>query len=358
MIHGIVVRNTDPKACYFAWPSVTVTQSGTVAAVCSGLRRRHIDPWGKTVLCLSRDGGLNFEAPRVINDSPLDDRDAGIICLGGESLLVTWFSVDVTQYDQWIKNALPPEEYEEARAVMDANSPDTIRANRGSWILLSPDGGESWEGPIRCPVNTPHGPIALPGGRLFYLGKGFSQDQGEVSGQIMSYESLDGGRTWQYLGTVPETEAAPVKAMHEPHAAAWPDGFVLGVIRVQAKDGETTYLTRSRDGGRTWTPPEDCPLGGYPTHLCVHSSGALVATYGWRHAPYGQRARVSFDRGETWSREIVLRQDGSSGDLGYPCTVELPGGSLYTVYYQAVPGETPTSIQYTRWTLDEFKSLF
>ena len=39
------------------------------------------------------------------------------------------------------------------------------------------------------------------------------------------------------------------------------------------------------------------------------------------------------------------------GDLGYPATVELSDGSLFTVYYQRVPGDRQDSILYTRWEL-------
>ena len=353
MRHGVVMRDTDPAKWYFAWPSVAVTESGKVAVVCSGLRRRHIDPWGKTVLAVSRDGGVTFDPPRVIRNSPLDDRDAGIVSLGGERLLATCFSVDVRQYDQWIKDALPPVEYGEARRVMDANGPEDVAANKGSWVFLSPDGGETWDAAMRCPVNTPHGPVRLKDGRLFYLGKGFSDKDDTVAGAIECWESTDEGRTWTKKGAVPETDRAPRDMMHEPHAAVWEDRYALGAIRVHHDGWASTYLTRSCDGGVTWTEPEPSPLGGIPTHLLIHSSGALVAVYGWRKAPYGQRARVSRDRGMTWGEEIVLRGDGEMGDLGYPCTAELPDGSLYTVYYQALPGEKNTSIQYTRWTLDE-----
>jgi hypothetical protein len=31
--------------------------------------------------------------------------------------------------------------------------------------------------------------------------------------------------------------------------------------------------------------------------------------------------------------EIVLREDGGSGDLGYPWSAPLPGGRVLSVYY-------------------------
>ena len=59
----------------------------------------------------------------------------------------------------------------------------------------------------------------------------------------------------------------------------------------------------------------------------------LFRSYGYRLPPFGLRARLSEDDGRTWGREIVLREDGGSWDLGYPRVVERAPGELLTVYY-------------------------
>ena len=87
---------------------------------------------------------------------------------------------------------------------------------------------------------------------------------------------------------------------------------------------------------------------------CRLSDRTDHAAYGYRRSPYGQRAKISRDGGQTWSREIVLDDQGIDGDLGYPCTVELPDGSLITAYYQKLPGDNFCSVLYTKWTLAEF----
>jgi len=43
---------------------------------------------------------------------------------------------------------------------------------------------------------------------------------------------------------------------------------------------------------------------------------------------------VSADGGRTWRHDLVIRDDGSDGDLRYPCSAEIPDGSISTVYYQ------------------------
>ena len=61
----------------------------------------------------------------------------------------------------------------------------------------------------------------------------------------------------------------------------------------------------------------------------------------------GVRAVLSHDGGETWDIDntIVLRSDGGTasqlnpnpaggaGDVGYPISVELDGGRVFTAYY-------------------------
>ena len=61
--------------------------------------------------------------------------------------------------------------------------------------------------------------------------------------------------------------------------------------------------------------------------------GRLCLTYGYRAEPWGIHARLSEDNGVTWTEPIVLRDDGSDRDLGYPRTVQRPDGKIVTVYY-------------------------
>jgi hypothetical protein len=84
-----------------------------------------------------------------------------------------------------------------------------------------------------------------------------------------------------------------------------------------------------------------------------HSSGLLVLTYGYRQEPFGQRVAVSSDEGATWEHDWIIRDDTPDYDLGYPATVELADGSLFTVYYQKVPGDTKCSLHWSRFQLPE-----
>ena len=127
------------------------------------------------------------------------------------------------------------------------------------------------------------------------------------------------------------------------------------------------YVATSEDGV-TWTEltrlTEDM-LGG-PPHLMQMSNGVVVLTYGYRESLCGTRARLSYDGGVTWGKEIILAVSASSNntDCGYPSTVEIEPGVLISAYYQPYSrqdiiqndkGELNGSLMYTKWMLTETK---
>ncbi len=367
--HGAVCAMPDQFLGYFGWPSVARLEDGTLAAVSSGLRSEHVCPFGRTVLCTSSDEGRTWTAPRVINDGPLDDRDAGVVCLGGRRMLVTWFSSDTRRYyaSEWIRKivaALPPEKQSWWAAGM-ARMTDSAKARfEGAWVRVSEDGGETWGPAIRAPLNSPHGPTRRRDGSLLYLGKECRTFDQMEKGRIVAMASTDSGASWSALGEVPLIPGTDWGSYHEAHAAELADGRLLGMIRLQNCPGPNGDVTRaglvnfsivqteSADGGRTWTVPRGLGFHGSPPHILQHSSGCLVLTYGYRLKPFGQRVALSRDGGLTWDTDWVLRDDGPDGDLGYPATVELPGGELLSVYYQKPHAVTDKcALLCSRWRL-------
>lgn len=332
--------------------------NGTLVVVASGLREWHICPWGKTVLLVSHDEGITWSDPRVIRDSPIDDRDAGVLALGDGRLLVSLFSSDPR-----------PFEFEEAadaqmRAGWHAHlaqlRDEDVRPHVGSWVLLSEDGGASWSKPIASPVSSPHGPIRLSDGRLLYLGK----DARDLSGAgIACAVSDDHGLSWSIIGEVPLPSGTTASNYHEPHVVELDGGRLIGMIRIENAppviDLEAAGFphfglmqTESRDGGRTWSPARSTIVRhGAPPHVFRHSSGVLACAYSHRRQPYGQRAMFSRDAGSSWDADWVLRDDGPTWDLGYPASVELADGTVLSVYYQQFAAGEPCSLLWSRWSL-------
>ncbi len=358
--HGTIARLPDERFGYFGWPCVTRTPDGTLIVASSGLRSEHVCPFGKEVLNVSHDAGRTWSAPRVIHDSPIDDRDAGI-CSWGNKVLLSWFRSDTRQYREagW----LPEKERERWDAVFAAWTDDMVKDLLGSYVMRSDDGGETFGDPIRVPVSAPHGPIVLQDGGLLYLGKPYGVFDDLRFGPVLAVRSDDEGETWQELGEVPLCPGTAGGHYHEPHVVELPDGKLIGMIRIQNYEGcarledlglvhFSIMQTESTDGGKTWTEAKPLGFHGSPPHIMRHSSGALVLTYGYRLEPYGQRLAVSRDDGATWDADLILRDDGPDGDLGYPSTVELADGSLFSVYYQKYAAGEKCSLLWSNWKLN------
>ena len=351
--HGIICRMPDDKFGYFGWPSIARMDDGKLIAGASGMRHQHVCPWGNTSLFFSHDNGETWSEPVVIHDSPLDDRDVGVVSLKNQIVMATWFTLDPRQFcdrfDSWTDESMK----NRMRARLSSLTDTTAREHSGSWCRVSFDGGKTFSGPRRCPVSTPHGPVLLKNGTLLYFGKQFPADLDCPFGQVAAAVSLDQGATWKEIGVCPLPEGYTVNQVHEPHVCEMPDGTLIGTLRVHEKDTLAIWQSNSTDGGRTWSQPTRIPVDGAPPHLLLHSSGVLICVYGYRHVPYGQRVIFSKDYGKTWIHDMPLREDGPSSDLGYPATAELDDGSLITVYYQKAAGDANASVMYTKWSLPE-----
>jgi len=362
--HGIICRLPNEDFGYFGWGSVAKMDDGTLVVASSGLRAYHVCPWGKTVLHFSKDEGKTWSEPIVVNNSPIDDRDAGVISLGGRKLLISWFTSDTRIYlgNEWVKKSMSEKMYEKYKETVSSWDDEMVYSHLGSWIRISED-GSNWGTPIRVPVTAPHGPIKLSNGNLLYFGKSvvagdkFHSDL--LNGKIKSVISKDGGLTWEVIGEVPIPEDTEAANFHEPHVVELESGKIIGMIRyehsqkIKNYDSFTIFQTESTDGGKTWSVARPTGVSGSPPHLLRHSSGAIICAYGYRKEPYGERVMISYDDGKTWDTDYILRDDGPDGDLGYPASVELDDGSIFTMYYQKYAAGEKTSLLWTRWKLHE-----
>ena len=321
---------------YIGWPTIARTKRGELLAVFSGDRDEHVCPWGKTHLVRSGDDGETWSRPVIIRDSPLDDRDAGIIETARGTLLVSWFtSVAFERNAAWRQHA----------ATL---APETRDRWLGNWVQRSGDGGLTWGEPIPVNASAPHGPVQLRDGRLLYLGVGSLE--GERT--IVAEESADDGRTWNVIGTVSHPPETAHRGLGEPHLVETAAGKLVGLFRVGGDSMEERFLYRSDscDGGRTWTPARVTPMLGFPPHLIRLRDDRLLAVYGRRLPPFGQRACLSSDGGASWDAENErVVQTAPNDDLGYPASVQLADGSIATVYYQADQSGEKTCLMGTRW---------
>jgi hypothetical protein len=272
---------------------------------------------------------------------------------------VTWFATDNRAYEV-DTHGYPPEEVDSWRPTLAALTDADVARDQGSWLMRSGDGGATWGRPMRAPVSSPHGPTRLRDGSLLYLGKPFAEKDDISLAPMTAARSGDRGSSWTTLAEVPAAPGIDPANYHEAHAIELPSGRILAMLRVEHHAGRqlppaipsfSMMQTVSDDGGRSWSVPRPLGFHGSPPHLLRHSSGALVLSYGYRQAPFGQRAAISRDDGESWSHDLVIRADGPGGDLGYPSTVELGDGSLFTVCYQQAAAAEKCSLLWSRWSL-------
>jgi radical SAM protein with 4Fe4S-binding SPASM domain len=87
--HGTVYGGCGIFA-YNAWPSVITLTDGSLLAAWSGDRYRHICPFGRVLAARSFDGGYTWQPPYTVQNTPLDDRDAGLCAAGGKILLTSF----------------------------------------------------------------------------------------------------------------------------------------------------------------------------------------------------------------------------------------------------------------------------
>ena len=212
-----------------------------------------------------------------------------------------------------------------------------IDAQSPSKFYYSNDRGHTWEGAFLLPNVGVNGIAA----RTDYIVDGkheclLFQTAGKSDGsegRPFCMRTIDGGKTWEFLSWI----------MPEPEGF----GIMQSTVRLSENTLVTTIRRReisnrwiaayiSRDNGRSWeflNDPVDTLGEGNPPSLIKLADGRLCLTYGVRMRPFRIAAKLSSDGGQTWSDEIVLRDDGYDRDIGYVRSVQRPDGKVVTTYY-------------------------
>ena len=208
----------------------------------------------------------------------------------------------------------------------------------------SVDGGERFTPPTylppgaesQVPGRAAHGG-AVRGRMVESQGQVYLATYGAPDGQSEAwvpqlYVSSDGGATFAYRSTIART---PDGSYHyaEPSLHRSQSGRLWCFFRTFRRD-DATMVSWSDDDGLTWTEPSVTQIVGHPLDPVPLSDGRTLLVYGYRHAPYGVRARLWDGTCEVLSGdEVVLRDDGRSADLGYPWGVQLSDGRVLVAYY-------------------------
>jgi sialidase-1 len=354
---------TPPEEPYAGWSTLARRANGELWVSWSGGRDGHVCPMGQVRAMTSKDDGATWTYPRVLLDSPIDDRDSGVMETAKGTLLVTTFTslayeADLAKSRIYLPDGkgpamrpMKPEVFARWQAAQNRLTAEQRKAELGEWVLRSTDGGLNFSARIATIVNSPHGPLQLKDGRLLYVGKQLWKPDGKIG----AAESKDDGLTWTWLSEIPTRPGDDVKkGYHELFAIETDDGRIVTQIRNHNKpDDGTTLQCESSDGGRTWTVPKSIDVWGLPSQLLKLKDGRLLMTYGHRRKPFGNQARVSADHGRTWSEPMIVSGDGTAGDLGYPSTVELADGTLLTVWYEFQKAAGKAVLRQAKWKVSK-----
>ena len=296
----------------------------------------HADPNSQLVLVRSRDGGRNWsEKPELIYAHPLGgSQDPCLLRLRDGTLLCTGYGM--------------------CRVEPGFAQDDPARARHGDFLFLggyileSSDGGATWRGPILPPpvpgdlardlYGNPfpafnRGAMCEASDGLLYWGATRRDSVEPARFSIQLLVSADRGETWKRRCTVAEDKSGGVN-FNETSLYETPGGDLVAFIRTFGF-GDRGAVARSSDGGRSFEPWEDAGFRGHPHHPLRLPDGRVLLTYGYRHAPYGIRARVLEPEchDAASAPEIILRDDGGNADVGYPWAAPLPDGRVLAVYY-------------------------
>lgn len=337
-----IVIYQDPQF-YSAFPSIVRRQGGElIVAFRRAPDRRtwgenrvtHSDPCSHLVLVRSRDNGRTWSREtELIYANPLGgSQDPCMVQLRDGSIVCSSYGWAMVQPDVAEK--------------LTGSARDGSFVFLGGYVLQSKDGGRSWRGPFyppsvgeetvtdifRKPVPSYNRGAMCQGkdGRLYWVvaaSKGTKPYHTENHLLI----SADQGETWTYSCPV---AVDPKVVFNEASLYETPKGDLVAFIRT-ASFNDHTAVARSTDGGRSFQPWQDAGFQGHPHHAMRLPDKRVLLVYGYRHAPFGIRARVLNAECTDFATapEIILRDDGGNSDLGYPWASMVSKNRVLVVYY-------------------------
>ena len=151
--------------------------------------------------------------------------------------------------------------------------------------------------------------------------------------QALLIRSPDGGRTWQYVSTIAD-HPDPEIGFGETSLFRTGGGRLIAFLRANGS-AHTVHTAASDDDGQTWAPFVCHKTYGYPQDALRLESGNVLLTYGVRKPPHGVRAKLlnpSCDNTDE-AEEFYVRDDSANGGCGYPMSIQVADGTIFTIYY-------------------------
>jgi hypothetical protein len=327
-------------AFYSAFPSVVKLKNGDLMVAFRRAPNRiifgekgnnHVDHNSYLVSVKSKDGTTWMKDPELIYAHPFGgSQDPCLLQLKDGTLICTSYGWQAVR-QSGIPNLKQP--YFETAGYFFL----------GGYVVRSVDGGKTWKGPyypphVKAERNfNPYG-VEVP---AYNRGALYEAKDGRILWIVAATDSIrktsnylliskDKGITWEYSGDVAKDAKV---SFNEASVYETPKGDIIGFLRTANYDDQAV-IACSKDGGKTFSW-ESMGFQGHPLTATRLPDNRVLLVYGYRHKPYGIRARILNAECTDWktSKEFVLRDDGGSTDIGYPWSVVLSNNKVLVVYY-------------------------
>jgi sialidase-1 len=327
---------------YAAFPSIVRRPNGELLVAFRraperrtfGERTSHTDANSYLVLVRSADAGKTWSRePELIHAHALGgSQDPCMVQLDDDSIVCTSYA--------WAPL--------EPNTVGKLKQPVSRHGNfvfLGGYLVRSSDGGRSWQGPFVPPACQGEANYDLFGkplpaynrgamcqardGKLYWVVASNSTNAPQRSATHLLISS-DKGETWKYSSVVAEDDKAE---FNETSIYETLKGDLVAFLRT-ANFNDRTCIARSTDRGKSFQW-QDAGFQGHPHHALRLPDNRVLLTYGYRHKPFGIRARILNPEctDASTAAELILRDDGGNGDLGYPWATMVSDKRALVVYY-------------------------
>jgi hypothetical protein len=292
----------------------------------------HVDPNSYLVSLRSKDGEKWTEVPELIYAHPYGgSQDPCLLQLRNGTILCASYGWAFLRPEGM--TALKKPFFQAGEAVF-----------LGGYLVRSEDGGKNWGEPV-YPLNIKPeiniNPMGKPvpaynrgalyegrSGRIFWA---VAATDAPKKTSVHLISSDDKGVSWNYMSPIAVDEKI---SFNETSVYETPKGDLVAFLRTAGLEDQAC-IARSSDGGKTFSKWESMGFKGHPLNALRLPDNRVLLTYGYRHKPYGIRARILNAECTDFATapELILRDDGGSGDIGYTWPVLLDKNRVLVVYY-------------------------